>query len=86
MANIELPTSSVLLECVVKAVKQTGGKATNQEIHDFVAKELALTDEQVSQIHSGNRTELDYRLAWARTNAKRKGLLVALGPRLWSLP
>ena len=86
MAQINLPTSSSLLEAVVKAVKESGGKATNQQIHDFVVRELSLTKEQVSVIHSGNRSELDYRLAWARTNAKRKGLLVVAGNKLWALP
>jgi restriction system protein len=86
MAQINLPTSTSLLEAVVKAVKDSGGKATNQQIHDIVVKDLSLTKEQVDAIHSGNRTELDYRLAWARTNAKRKGLLVAAGYKLWALP
>jgi restriction system protein len=86
MAQINLPTSASLLEAVVKAVKVSGGKATNQQIHDIVVKDLLLTKEQVDAIHSGNRTELEYRLAWARTNAKRKGLLVAAGNKLWALP
>ena len=83
---MNLPTSATLLDAVVKAVKVSGGKATNQQIHDFVVKDLGITKEQADAIHSGNRTELDYRLAWARTNAKRKGLLVTSGTKLWSLP
>ena len=86
MAQINLPTSAALLGAVVKAVKDSGGKATNQEIHDRVVKDLGLTKEQVDATHSGNRTELEYRLAWARTNAKKKGLLVAAGSKIWALP
>lgn len=86
MAQVNLPTSASLLDAVVNAVKASGGKATNQQIHDIVVKDLALTKEQTSAIHSGNRTELEYRLAWARTNARRKGLLVATGTKLWSVP
>lgn len=86
MVNVNLPPSSSLLEAVVKAIKDSGGKATNVEIHDRVVKDLELTKEQVVAIHSGNRTELEYRLAWARTNAKKKGLLVAAGRQIWALP
>lgn len=86
MAQVNLPTSASLLDAVVKAVKDSGGKATNQQIHDNVVKDLGLSKEQIDAIHSGNRTELDYRLAWARTNAKKKGLLVPAGTKVWSLP
>lgn len=86
MAKINLPTSAVLLEAVLKAVKDLGGKATNQQIHDKVVKDLSLTKEQIDEPHSGTRTELEYRLAWARTNAKKKGLLVAAGSKLWAIP
>ncbi len=86
MAQIEYPTSASLLEAVVKAVRDSGGKATNEQIREKVITDLGLSAEQVVAIHSGNRTELDYRLAWARTNAKRKGLLIAAGNKLWALP
>jgi restriction endonuclease Mrr len=46
---------------------------TDQQILKQVIAELKLSESQVSQIHSGSRTELEYRLAWARTNAKKKG-------------
>ncbi len=81
-----LPSSTTLREAVVKAVTECGGKATNKQIHDKVVRDLALSKEQVDAIHSGNRTELEYRLAWARTDAKRKGLLLSVGAKLWSVP
>lgn len=86
MTDIRFPNSATLLESVLNAVRDLGGRATNKEIHDKVAKDLQLTAEQVSKIHSGKRTELEYRLAWARTNAKRKGLLIATEDKHWALP
>ncbi len=86
MGKVVLPPSSVLENSVVEAVKALGGKATTRQIHDLVVTELRLTEEQVTVIHEGNRTELEYRLAWARTRAKKKGLLVPAGIKTWSLP
>lgn len=86
MGKVVLPPSSILENSVVKAVKALGGKATTKQIHDLVVTELRLTEEQITTIHEGRRTELEYRLAWARTSAKKKGLLVPVGIKIWSLP
>ena len=86
MSDSSFPTSAQLLAAVVSAVKAAGGKASNQQIQEIVIKDLRLTPDQVTAIHSGNRTELEYRLAWARTNAKKKGLIASAGPRTWVIP
>jgi len=86
MSDLTFPTSAELLLAVVDAVKKAGGNANNQQIQEIVIKDLKLSPEQVAVIHSGNRSELEYRLAWARTNAKKKGLIQLSGPRTWVIP
>jgi restriction system protein len=86
MSDLSFPTSAELLLAVVAAVTKAGGKASNKQIQEIVIKDLQLSPEQVAVIHSGNRSELEYRLAWARTNAKKKGLINSSGPRTWVLP
>jgi restriction system protein len=83
MENIQFPTIPELINSLVLAIKNNDGVATNQEIKEFVITSLSLSPEQVSIIHAGNRTKLDYRLAWARTQAKQQGLILKDGPGKW---
>lgn len=83
MENIQFPTISELINSLVLAIKNNDGIASNQEIKEFVITSLSLSPEQVSIIHEGNRTKLDYRLAWARTKAKKQGLILKDGPGKW---
>lgn len=83
MEKNQFPTIPQLINSLVLAIRNKNGVATNQEIKDFVITSLSLTPEQVSIVHEGNRTKLDYRLAWARTKAKEQGLIVKDGPGKW---
>ena len=67
------------------ALKQSGGEASNEAIREFVIQHLELTSDEVAQIHSGKRTKLEYKLAWARTIAKQSGLISSAGPSRWKL-
>jgi len=81
--SVKYPESAILEEAVLKAIKMNGGTANSAEIDKFVIKELNLTQEQVSQIRSGNRTEIQYRLAWVRTKAKNRGLIEKTESKAW---
>jgi restriction system protein len=72
-----------LINALVLAIKSNNGVASNQQIKAFVITSLSLSPEQVSIVHEGNRTKLDYRLAWARTKAKEQGLILKEGPGKW---
>ena len=85
MATNQFPSSAELVEAVILALKALGGAGENQQILKQVIGNLKLTESQINQIHSGSRTELEYRLAWARTNAKKKGLITSNGRNSWSL-
>jgi restriction system protein len=85
MSEIAMPSSKELLDATLKCLETSGGKATNGQILDWTIKHLNLTSPQITAIRSGQRTELEYRLAWARTSAKRKGLIERNGPSSWTL-
>jgi restriction system protein len=58
---------------------------SNSEIELGVIAELEVPPHLVSLIHSGNRTELQYRLAWARTKAKSSGWLTSPKRETWEI-
>jgi restriction system protein len=83
MEKTPLPTSDELLKATLSAISSLGGKATNGQILSWVIQNLSLSEAQTKIIRSGNRTELEYRLAWARTSASKKGLIRRGGPSTW---
>ncbi len=64
-----------------------GGSASITELLDQVINNLELSPEVVEQPHTGkrNRTELEYRLAWARTYLKKYGLVHNSERGVWAL-
>ena len=80
-----MPTSDQLEKAVVESIKSLGGKASNTEILKWTVKNLAISEDQLSIMRTGNRSEVEYRLAWARTRASKKGLIHRSGPSQWSL-
>jgi restriction system protein len=85
MSTSDLPANSDLIPIVVAALKTIGGSGTNDQIRAEVIKAMSLTPEVSNKIHSGSRTELEYKLAWARTLAKQKGLIVNEGRMTWKI-
>ena len=55
--------------------------------NDFLlnqVKEVLNLPENILEIkHSGKRSEVEYRLAWARTNLKKQNKIERIGPGLW---
>lgn len=83
--NKVLPSAADLLEPTLKAVQKLGGVADIKSIEIEVIEMLKLDSNLVSQVRIGKRTELAYRLSWARTRAKNLGYLVKKGNRMWAL-
>jgi restriction endonuclease Mrr len=81
----ELPKSQHLVEVVVEAIKSNNGEATLIQIESYVIEKLSIPEALVQILHSGTRSELAYRLAWARTKAKSAGLIVKAGNGNWRL-
>lgn len=80
-----VPKHGDLFNPLLKALQSLGGSASIQEQEDEVAGILGLSDNDVSEIHRGNRTKFSYRLAWARTYLKRFGLLENSSRGVWAL-
>lgn len=85
MTKQGLPNSDQLEKAVIESITNLGGNANNAEIFNWVVKSLAISDELLGIMRSGNRSEVEYRLAWARTRASKKGLIHRSGPSQWSL-
>lgn len=85
MASNVFPTNEDLTHIVVTALKNLGGHGTNDQIRTEVIKFMKLDPDFISKIHTGNRTELEYKLAWARTLAKQKGLILNTGRMTWKV-
>jgi restriction endonuclease Mrr len=81
----ELPKSQHLVDVVVEAIKSNNGEATLTQIESYVINKLSIPEALVRMLHSGTRSELAYRLAWARTKAKSLGLIEKVGSGTWRL-
>jgi restriction system protein len=83
-----MPSGESLDLAVLEAIEACGGAATNREISEYVASNLALSAEQISAPHGefgeGGRTELEYRLAWARTRLRGKGKIFNESKGTWA--
>jgi restriction system protein len=83
--TVKFPNSATLEAAVLSAIREFGGVAKTSDIDEFVIKALELTQEQISQIRTGNRTEIQYRLAWVRTKTKNRGLIEKTPNNHWKL-
>lgn len=83
-----LPTFDQLMNPTLKALRLLGGSGNVDEIHSKVVEILSLPSEQAEQLHDperGGQTELEYRLAWARSYLKRFGVLENSSRGVWAL-
>jgi restriction system protein len=76
-----------LMQPLLNALEKLGGSGTIDEIASSVIQSLNLPDDITSQIHDENKsgqTEIEYRLAWARTYLKKYGLIENSERGVWS--
>ena len=81
----KMPTSIELNTSLLKILAQHPNGLTVREIDQAVIQDLGISSELANQIRSGNRTEIQYRLAWCRTKAKKQGLVERISPNTWKL-
>lgn len=82
---LELPSAAELSPVVEVALRKLGGKAHFKAIEDQVIRDLQIPKDLTTTIRKGNRTELAYRLSWAKTACKNKGLIRNLGNGVWEI-
>lgn len=84
----KVPTFDQLMNPLIAALRDLGGSGSIEEIYQRVIQNLQLSEEILSQLHGpevGNKTEVDYRLGWARTYLKKFGVLTNSARGVWSL-
>lgn len=81
----ELPRYQELIPTLLKVLSDAGRPLSNQEIESGVVTELAIPSQLTQLIHSGKRTELQYRLGWAKTKAKSDGKISSPARQTWKI-
>ena len=80
-----LPEAHVLRKALVLVLQDNPEGLDTKKIDQLVALHLGLSNEETSQIRTGNRTEFAYRMAWERTHAKAKGEIIRVGSGHWKI-
>jgi restriction system protein len=81
-----VPNIPALLWPTLRAIRDIGGAGTIDEINDRVIELESFTEPQQAVLHvDGPRTEIEYRLAWARTYLKGMGAVVNSERGVWSI-
>ncbi|WP_152050829.1 restriction endonuclease [Tautonia marina] len=87
-AGDEVPPYHQLFNPLLTALRELGGSGSIQEIDEKAVELLQLGESALAQLHNaeqGNQTEIEYRLAWARTYLKKYGLIDNSVRGVWSL-
>jgi hypothetical protein len=78
-----MPSSAELERAIENILIPGAGSLTNDQILERVIIHLNISPNVSKIMHSHSRSELDYRLAWARTKASKKNLIVRVCPKTW---
>ena len=81
-----VPKFNELIWPTLKAIKVLGGSASNVEIVQKVIEQEGFSEEIQNEMHGNSpRTELEYRMAWAKTYLKNYGALENSERGVWSI-
>jgi restriction system protein len=80
-----IPKYHELFNPVLQAIKRLGGSASNIELIEEVIRSLSLSDEDIAKTHDLRSSELEYRIAWAKSYLKKFGLLENSARGVWVL-
>lgn len=80
-----MPAYSDLINPTITALQNLGGSGKVDEIYNEVLKIVSLPDEIIDFQHSekSSQSELQYRLAWARTYLKNYGIIDNSSRSVW---
>lgn len=88
MSKSSIPPYEQLMNPVIAALKKLGGSGTIEEINNLTSEIAHLSPKHLEVLHNpekDSRTEVEYRLAWARTYLKQFGILENSKRGVWSL-
>ena len=81
-----VPTYDTYMWPIVERLRVHGRSMTNEEMLDDVSAHMGLSEVVRSVPHgTSGRTEVEYRMAWARTYLKKIGALESAGRGVWTL-
>lgn len=84
----KVPSFDQLMNPLLKALKDLGGSGSIDEIYEKVSQNTGLSNEILGILHNpekSNKTEIEYRLAWARTYLKNYGILEKSRRGVWTI-
>lgn len=79
------PQVRFFYEPTLRALNELGGSGSNEEIYNRVVTITNLQNDVLDVMHNFTMTEVEYRLAWARTYLKNYGAIENSKHRVWSL-
>lgn len=79
------PSYQFFFKPTLQALDELGGSGSNEEIYNRVLLITQLPTDVIEIMHSFTKTEVEYRLAWARTYLKNYGALDNSKHGVWSL-
>ncbi len=79
------PPTTFFFAPTLKALDELGGSGSNEEIYNRVLIITPLSTEIIDEMHNFTMTEVEYRLAWARTYLKNFGAIENSRHRVWAL-
>lgn len=82
-----VPNYAQLIEITFVALKELGGSGKNTEINDKCAELMNLPEEitSIPHLNSTSLSEVNYRLAWARTLLKNYGAVENSARSVWTI-
>jgi len=84
--NSDLPSRDMLERLLLRGLLAAGGELSVKQMLSEVARQANLNlDSRPKITATGNRTDLDYKLAWARTSLKKSGHLERVAFGKWRL-
>ena len=86
MRKDSVPQYSEMMNPLLAALHDLGGSGSISEINEATTGNLDLADDILEVLHNrekSNQTEVEYRLAWARTYLKKYGLLDNSSRGVW---
>lgn len=81
-----VPQYHEMMNPLLAALHELGGSGSISEINETTANRLGLADDVLEVLHNpakSNQTEVEYRLAWARTYLKKYGVLDNSSRGIW---
>ena len=83
--DVSIPSYNDLLWPTLRAVREIGDSGTIEEIVEKVIELESFSEEQQAIAHGdGPKSEIDYRVAWARSYLKGMGALINSKRGVWS--